>query len=1097
MLVNELFQWLLSVAAISTAVLLVGALILRMLSQPAERVRCIQCALTAWTVAMIVQYSTLLPSLSLPVLPAQTASVVLQDTHDAETISSTSAAFSERIASQSNELAVEEPFALTRTPRADTGRAESLATIVQGSEPSTAIWSESIWSVLQFGCVVGASIAAVGFLVLTAVGYWRLVLLRRRCELASPQMLATWSHATEASHRGVEVLVSSSVRVPLAFGIRRPVIVLPRQILKASDATTITYCLSHEWAHIRSHDVTTWWIVQVLQSILWFQPLFWYLRRELRTAQDQLADDFAVGDSRDRADYASLLTCLARQQLGVGSTLALTMAGRRSSLYRRVEMLLVANFRLANRARRRVVLCAAGCLTILAIVVGTVRLDHATATTTTPDVGHWQLRFPDDQEYGTVEEYEKPSVSLGFVTKGLLKAVHPAKGTISVSEESYINLKLNRIVSGNLNILGNLPEDSIFGLEISHCVLGAADVEQLCRLTKLRILLLDECSFAEGLDTDRVDVAASLEHLSFKAQEDDQIDKFVQWAARCPVLGFLYCNNRFLSATEVSHFANNSSASFLPVNISADAAEMFTALETIPNLRGLNLRVSEDAPDEYWLDLPKLRQVQHINWSGGMINDALLSSMALVPNIRSLTLQGSTVLAEDFPQGLIKLAKLERLTLHQRGENCESDDIHAALRELKHLKEWPKLKSPSKATLRAIASRADRTAIDIDGLGPDATADDLEAALSTDSLTHLELSNIPLSHEVMDAIRANTELEFLGLDVPEFDGLMFDGLHRLTQLKQINLRVDNRVSDLWVLSQLPNLERLSLNAFSLMPHDLVFILDCPQLQSISVIGGFSDDSTAKWIGKSKTLTSASLLQDCYMTDAAPELLCKNTRLESLGIGGLISKQAALKFKDLPRLTRLTLWSDLMSDADRELLKAELDNLTYTDFREFFPSSGKYVTGQDGIWRLAVGDDRTDLDALEGKHVSELLPKKMYADIKSTFEGKVVLIDFWGTWCGSCLRIKPNLAKLFRDHEAEGFQLVSIHSARGLDRLEEYLKAHPVLWTNLRDENGDLAKSFHVSRYPSLFLFDRTGTLRVAGPHRLRLEDAVDILLNEQ
>jgi len=63
-------------------------------------------------------------------------------------------------------------------------------------------------------------------------------------------------------------------------------------------------------------------------------------------------------------------------------------------------------------------------------------------------------------------------------------------------------------------------------------------------------------------------------------------------------------------------------------------------------------------------------------------------------------------------------------------------------------------------------------------------------------------------------------------------------------------------------------------------------------------------------------------------------------------------------------------------------------------------------------------------------------------------------------------------------------------------MDAYLAQHPVDWTNLQDDGNRLAKAFKVALYPSVFLIDRQGVLRVAQPHRVGLWDAVGRLMRE-
>ena len=75
-------------------------------------------------------------------------------------------------------------------------------------------------------------------------------------------------------------------------------------------------------------------------------------------------------------------------------------------------------------------------------------------------------------------------------------------------------------------------------------------------------------------------------------------------------------------------------------------------------------------------------------------------------------------------------------------------------------------------------------------------------------------------------------------------------------------------------------------------------------------------------------------------------------------------------------------------------------------------------------------------------------------------------------------------------------MISIHSQRGLEEFGNYTKSHPMLWANLLDDEGELARSFGVRLYPSLYVFDRKGVLRVARPHRLKLDETVTKLLRD-
>src|SRR5262249_22755710 len=75
------------------------------------------------------------------------------------------------------------------------------------------------------------------------------------------------------------------------------------------------YCLAHEWSHVERRDIVSWHLATLTQFLFFYQPLFWWLRRQLRLCQDYLADARAAEQAVLAEDYADYLVGLARPRL--------------------------------------------------------------------------------------------------------------------------------------------------------------------------------------------------------------------------------------------------------------------------------------------------------------------------------------------------------------------------------------------------------------------------------------------------------------------------------------------------------------------------------------------------------------------------------------------------------------------------------------------------------------------------------------------------------------------------------------------------------------------------------------------------------------
>ena len=290
---------------------------------------------------------------------------------------------------------------------------------------------------------------------------------------------------------------------------------------------------------------------------------------------------------------------------------------------------------------------------------------------------------------------------------------------------------------------------------------------------------------------------------------------------------------------------------FMQIEVGPKFEDMCESLKLIPKLKGFNLTVTEQAPEDYAQHLAMVDQTSLINWSGGTIDAALMTELNNMYSLKTLRFQSDATIAKDFADGLVELKSLRGLSLNVRNIECPPAELHEALCKLPELKHWPELKKPGKAVLKAMAKCKEKTWIQISGLGPDASAKDLVAAISDPSVTYLDLDEIPMTPDVVRAIQNCPQLENLALNFRELNEPLFKNPVSFKSLKSLDLSMTSLTCDLDSIAGLPNLERLSLHCISMTPDYLGFVADCKTLDSLSITGGYSDDSTAKIIGESK------------------------------------------------------------------------------------------------------------------------------------------------------------------------------------------------------------------------------------------------------
>ncbi len=138
----------------------------------------------------------------------------------------------------------------------------------------------------------------------------------------------------------------------------------------------------------------------------------------------------------------------------------------------------------------------------------------------------------------------------------------------------------------------------------------------------------------------------------------------------------------------------------------------------------------------------------------------------------------------------------------------------------------------------------------------------------------------------------------------------------------------------------------------------------------------------------------------------------------------------------------------------------------------------------------------------GEMFPELTTFKLEGKLPDELKGKVVIVDFWASWCGPCKESFPVLNELKKKYADRGLVIIAVNVDEERADMETFLKANPATFTVVRDAGQKLVPKTGIKTMPSAFVLDGEGKVRFAhaGFHgdktKKQYEEQIEALLKK-
>ncbi len=682
-----------------------------------------------------------------------------------------------------------------------------------------------------------------------------------------------------------------------------------------------------------------------------------------------------------------------------------------------------------------------------------------------------------------------------------------AVGDVAIPNDGLLGLELigSKIADASALRSLHLPQRTSI-LTVSEASLSKEHLEELGKLSELTEIAFERCKFSENaFDSfpkfpQLKSCTVTFEDFSLEIEQS-----FVRWVSQQEKLEELVVIPQ-ISSDGISMLARLPNLKSLHAILDANAAATLTTLKQLPRLEHLNVVASQDCPPASLDLVGQLDTLRSYRQVRGVVSRDAITKLGQSGRLEHLDL----ALVKIEPESLNAIATIKSLKSLDLLTDDASEDVLSGLsnvcRELPQLTSWPKLKKVSRDDLKVILSRPEIERLSINRIDSTLQADDLGELAKLKNLREINIESVRVDDTWLEKISVLPRLEYLNLFQTHVGGRGFAAFAGHESFKKLRIfvgRVDDAEIDLDFTGLCrTNLEELAIDGRFGM-KSLKCIGGIRSLRELCLFGdlaGFSDDTIAFELSRLPQLRLLYMTGNCFISDVGAHELSKISTLQSLMVSGFLTDDGVSELSGMPSLKRLDVSSSKVDSAFTQ-------NIPETHIRKFEGNVDEggvlpvrdLEVGADGLSRIKGEQEIARIRQLEGQAPPIVTVTEFGSGATFSLEnhkGKVVLIDFWGTWCQPCRLMMPKLKALYEKYQSAGLEIVSIHTSNGSENLPDYLAKKELPWIHLVDREDSTVKTFFVPHYPSLYLLDRSGKVRVALAHPQKIEETVKKLLCE-